>query len=121
MSASYSPGDWVIYRKSKRSAAPGPRAQEVVASQKGEKYSYVVDKFWIVDAVLPGNQLRLRTRRGKVHQLSADDPNLRPANWLNRLLYRNRFREIPPAKSAAAVAPSAETPSAETTETPGRA
>lgn len=93
MSEHYSPGDWVIYRKSKRSAAPGPRAQAVKASEKGEKYSYVVDKFWIVDAVLPDNQLRLRTRRGKVHQLSADDANLRPASWIDRLLYRHRFRE----------------------------
>ncbi|WP_203328859.1 hypothetical protein [Candidatus Laterigemmans baculatus] len=114
MSASYSPGDWVIYRKSKRSAAPGPRAQDVMAAQKGEKYSYVVEKFWIVDAVLPGNQLRLRTRRGKIHQLSSDDPNLRPAGWLKRFLYRNRFREIP-------TSPEVATPPADATNAARRA
>lgn len=112
MSARYSPGDWVIYRKSKRSASPGPRAQAVKASEKGEKYSYIVNKFWVVEAVLPGDQLRLRTRRGKLHELSAADLNLRHANWFERLLYGSRFREIPaavesPAGSAAASGTSA--------------
>jgi hypothetical protein len=93
MRPEYAPGDWVVYRKSKRSTTPGPRAQRVMASSKGEKYSYVVDKFWIVDTVLPGDKLLLRTRRGKVHQISVDDINLRPANWFVRLLYRHRFLE----------------------------
>jgi hypothetical protein len=64
-----------------------------MASQKGEEYSYVVDKFWIVESVLPSGQLVLRTRRGKVHQLDATDANLRSAGWLVRLLYRHRFLE----------------------------
>lgn len=94
MQSAYVPGDWVIYRKSKHSTTPGPRAQSVQACPKGEKYSYVVDKFWIVEAVLPGDKLLLRTRRGKVHQISAADANLRHANWLQRLFYRSRFREV---------------------------
>jgi hypothetical protein len=94
MRPAYAPGDWVIYRKSKHSTAPGPRAQGVQACPKGEKYSYVVDKFWIVEAILPGDKLLLRTRRGKVHQISAHDLNLRHANWLQRLFYRARFREV---------------------------
>lgn len=89
----YAPGDWVVYRKSKRSTSPGPRAQRVIASQKGEKYSYVVEKFWIVEAVLPGDKLLLRTRRGKVHQIQADDLNLRRATLLHRIMYRHRFQE----------------------------
>ena len=64
-----------------------------MASMKGEKYSYVVDKFWIVESVLPGNKLLLKTRRGKVHQISADDLNLRRANIWHRILYRHRFIE----------------------------
>lgn len=94
MRQAYAPGDWVVYRKSKRSSTPGPRAQHVVASSKGEKYSYVVDKFWVVESVLPGDQLLMRTRRGKCHQISAEDPNLRRANWFWRLVYRHRFLEV---------------------------
>lgn len=89
----YSVGDWVVYRKSKQSTSPGPRAQGVVASTKGEKYSYVVDKYWVVEDVLPTDELLLRTRRGKVHRVSVDDLNLRHAGLLARLLYRHRFRE----------------------------
>lgn len=99
MQRQYTPGDWVIYRKSKRSTSPGPRAQSVVASTKGEKYSYVVDKFWVVEQVLPGDKVLLRTRRGKLHQVKVDDINLRPARLLERLLYRNRFRNVSPASS----------------------
>ena len=91
MRTPYAAGDWVVYRKSKRSSAPGPRAQCVKASSAGEKYSYVVDKFWVVDAVLPGDKLLLRTRRGKLHEVDAHDENLRCANWLQRLIYRHRF------------------------------
>ncbi len=93
MRPAYAPGDWVIYRKSKQSTTPGPRAQGVQASSKGEKYSYVVDKFWVVEAVLPGDKLLIRTRRGKVHQIDIRDENLRLANFLYRILYRGRFRE----------------------------
>jgi hypothetical protein len=93
MRPSFGPGDWVIYRKSKRSTTPGRRARLVMASMKGEKYSYVVDKFWIVEAVLPGNKLLLKTRRGKVHQISGDDLNLRRANLWYRIMYRHRFIE----------------------------
>lgn len=94
MRQTYAPGDWVVYRKSKRSSTPGPRAQQVVASSKGEKYSYVVEKFWVVESTLPDNQIVIRTRRGKSHQISADDPNLRRASLLSRILYRHRFLEV---------------------------
>ena len=89
----YSPGDWVIYRKSKRSTAPGPRAQGVKAATKGEKYSYVVDKYWVVEQTLPNGRLILKTRRGKRHQIDSTDLNLRHAGLLDRLFYRSRFKE----------------------------
>ncbi|MEP5993360.1 MAG: hypothetical protein ABJ301_29250, partial [Rhodopirellula bahusiensis] len=44
-------GDWAIYRKSKRSKVPGPRASSVKPNLKGETYNYVVQKFWMVDEV----------------------------------------------------------------------
>ena len=91
---SYQVGDWVIYRKSKQSPIPGPRAQQVSPSPRGDVYSYVVDKFWIVTEVLGENHLKLRTRRGKEHLISADDRNLRPVRFWERWLYRRRFEDV---------------------------
>lgn len=93
-SQNYQVGDWVIYRKSKQSPVPGPRAQQISPSAHGDLYSYVVDKFWIVTERLDADRLRLRTRRGKEHVLSADDPNLRPVRFWERWLYRRRFEEV---------------------------
>src|SRR5688572_18369482 len=86
-------GDWVLYRKQKHSVSPGPRAREVSPAPTGESYSYVVEKFWIVQEVLGDGRLRLRTRRGKQHLVAASDPNLRRARWWHRWLYKDRFRE----------------------------
>lgn len=93
-SAKLKVGDWVIYRKSKQSPVPGPRAQQVLPSRGGDHYSYVVDKFWIVSEVLKGNRVRLKTRRGKEHVLPIDDPNLRLARFWERWLYRHRFEDV---------------------------
>ncbi len=90
----YKKGEPVIYRLMKTSTRPGPRAQHVDPSPQGELYSYLVDKFWTVAEVMPDRRLRLQTRRGKEHVLSADDPNLRPARWWERLFYRDRFPQL---------------------------
>ncbi len=90
----WKPGDWVIYRAQKNSSSPGPRAKETFPATKGETYSYIVDKFWIVQDVLDDGQLRLRTRRGKVHVVAADDPRLRTATWWERWIWRERFRAV---------------------------
>jgi hypothetical protein len=87
----YRVGDWVVYRKSKYGAHPGPRAQDVRPASKGDRYSYIVDKFWVVEKILEDGQVLVRTRRGKRHQIASSDPDLRPANWFQRLLYRRRF------------------------------
>lgn len=87
-------GDWVIYRKTKQSLHPGPRAQSVHAFEKGDGYSYVVEKFWIVAEIREDGALRLKTRRGKEHLVSPDDPQLRKANWWERWRYRSRFEAI---------------------------
>ena len=84
-------GDWAVYRKSKQGSNPGRRAAQVVASRKGENYRYVVDKFWVVDEVLPDGRLRLITARGKVHMIQDDDPNLRRPGFLQKFLWRDRF------------------------------
>ncbi|MCA9139953.1 MAG: hypothetical protein KDB00_24440 [Planctomycetales bacterium] len=94
MQANWKSGDWAVYRKSKSGATPGRRAAQVVASTKGETYRYVVDKFWVVDEVLSDGKLRLVTAKGKVHTISADDPNLRRPGLLQRFLWRERFATV---------------------------
>ena len=93
-STHYDTGDWVIYRKSKYSSHPGPRAQNVSPDQHGEKYVYTVDKFWVVADVLEDDRLLLRTRRGKEHVIGANDDGLRIARWWERWLYRSRFTAV---------------------------
>ncbi|MEE2938505.1 MAG: hypothetical protein VYA84_21155 [Planctomycetota bacterium] len=90
----WSPGDWAVYRKSKRSVSPGPRAYNIMAASKGDSYTYVVEKFWIVESVTPDKEVCLRTARGKRNRISLDDPNLRRPSWYQRILWRARFREV---------------------------
>jgi len=95
MPVRFQPGDVVVYRKQKSSTRPGPNAKDVYPSPHGESYSYSVDKFWRVIDVLPDNMLVVLTRRGKQHNLRADDPALRLSYWWERFLFSNRF---PPRK-----------------------
>ena len=87
-------GDWVIYRKTKFSTHPGPRAQNVLPAENGDEYVYTVDKFWIVAEVRNDGSLLLKTRRGKEHIFPAGRLNLRKANWWERRRYRDRFEAI---------------------------
>ncbi len=91
MTCRFTPGDPVIYRVTKHSPCPGPRAKGVSPSRSGEDYSYQVDKFWVVDQVLEGGQLLIRTRRGKTRVIDANDYNLRAPRWWESLLYRRQF------------------------------
>jgi hypothetical protein len=87
-------GDCVVYRRSKYTTHPGPRAHDVDASEHGDNYHYLVDKFWIVADIPVEGQLLLRTRRGKTHVVEALDPNLRHATWWDRIRYHRRFVEL---------------------------
>jgi hypothetical protein len=87
----YTSGDLVIYRKTKHSNSPGPRAKEIHPAPRGDDYSYLVDKFWVVDEVRQDGRLVLRTRRGKTHVVDPQDPCLRAARWWEKLLHGNRF------------------------------
>jgi len=89
----WNPGDWVVYRKQKRSSRPGPRARIIGAAEKGDTYAYLVDKYWVVVKVAEG-RLTLRTRRGKLHEIDSDDPRLRKANLWERWALGHRFRAI---------------------------
>jgi hypothetical protein len=91
---SFAPGDFVVFRMTKVSTEPCHRAVRVHPSEHGETYTYLVDKFWVVAEQLPNSRVALLTRRGKRHEVSLDDPRLRPANWLERWLYRHRFPNL---------------------------
>ena len=86
-------GDVVVYRKQKSSTSPGPRAKDIHASSGGEGYRYVVDKYWIVEAV-EDEAMLLRTRRGKVNRVPFDDPRVRPARLWERWVHRDRFEQL---------------------------
>ncbi|MFG0334589.1 MAG: hypothetical protein ACF8TS_14630 [Maioricimonas sp. JB049] len=94
LKSAFKPGDWVVYRKTKFTPLPGPRAQDVRPTEGGDDYVYSVDKFWTVADVLEDGQLVLRTRRGKTHTISPDDPLLRKAGLIERLIYRDRFPRL---------------------------
>ena len=94
MARPFNPGDWIVYRKTKHSSHPGPRATNVTPAKSGDLYGYTVDKFWIVRRVNPDGQVVLETRTGKQHTVPADDPALRKASWWHRLRYRARFLAI---------------------------
>ena len=95
MSSQFKVGDWVIYRQQKHSTSPGPRAEDIRPARRGEEYTYLVDKFWIVVAVNSDGSILAKTRTGKEHVLDQDDPSLRKARWWERILWRSRFRLLP--------------------------
>ncbi len=89
-SQSFQVGDFVIYRKTKFSSHPGPRAHDIQPARNGDDYCYIVDKFWVVKEVT-GREVLLQTRRGKIHRLNVTDPGLRKASLLERWFYRQSF------------------------------
>ena len=92
----YKKGELVIFRVSKWSQDPGPRAVHIHPAPRGDLYNYDVDKFWAVTEVLTDGQLLVVTRRGKTHVVNPADPRLRKASFWERMVYRSRF----PAPSA---------------------
>lgn len=89
-------GDPVIFRTTKYSTHPGPRARRVMPSPHGEFYTYQVDKFWLVVGSLDDGHVVVQTRRGKQHTLPADAEDLRAPSWWERLLYRRHFPKLEP-------------------------
>ena len=87
----FRPGDLIVYRKSKHSTLPGPRAANIHPAPNGDSYSYTVDKYWVVETVLEDGTIIAATRGGKKNRLGADDPMLKHASLLQRLLFRSRF------------------------------
>jgi hypothetical protein len=96
----YAVADHVIYRKQKVSAHPGQRARQIRPSEKGEDYYYLVDKYWVVSAVLYDGSIEVMTRTGKRYCLRPDDPNLHKPSLIEELVHRDRFPRLPAAPPA---------------------
>jgi len=90
----YKVGDIVVYRKQKSSPRPGPRATEIHPSQSGENYTYGVDKYWIVVEQGDNGTLQVLTNRGKLHEVSSSDANLRHPRWWERFVLRSRTVQL---------------------------
>ncbi|MBC8355452.1 MAG: hypothetical protein H8E66_26035 [Planctomycetes bacterium] len=86
-------GDRVVFRLTRHAARPGVAARNVTPSEKGEGYSYVVNKFWVVVATNKSTSILVRTRRGKVFEIDRTDSRLRRASWLECLFARSRLPE----------------------------
>ncbi len=101
MRTRYQVGDRVIYVRDKATTRPGPRAKNIYAAPAGELYHYQVDKYWVVHQVQDDGTLVLKTRRGKLHTVSPDDPRLRKAGWWERLVKSHLFPllDAPPGAS----------------------
>lgn len=91
---SWQVGDWVIYRKQKRSNIPGPRAEAIHPDAHGENYSYIVEKHWVIQEIKVSGELVLITRRGKQHTISPGDERLHSLNWWQRRKLMKRFHEV---------------------------
>lgn len=93
-SHNYKIGDPVVFRTTKYTARPGPRAEDIHPAPRGDNYTYHVDKFWVVAEVHNDGTLVVQTRRGKRHVIQADNPQLRHATRWERLRYAGRFPQI---------------------------
>ena len=98
----FKPGDSIVYRKSKHTTHPGRRAQSVRAAEKGDYYTYFVDKFWVVRKVLSSGELLVETRRGKRHVINPSDPNLHKPTLIQWLRFRDRFPVLQPSEEITA-------------------
>lgn len=87
-------GDRIVYRKTKSSPTPGARARYITASDKGENYTYLVDKYWVVADVLEDGRLVAKTRRGKLNFVRPNDPNMRKAGVIESLIHRDLFPAV---------------------------
>lgn len=94
MQRQFETGDWVIFRKTKWSRTPGPRAENIAPASRGDLNTYTVDKFWIVKELHDDGTIVVQTRRGKEHIIATDSPCLRKANLLERWRYRSRFLAV---------------------------
>ena len=84
-------GMLVILRIQRHSTSLEPNAKGVYASPHGEDYTYYIEEYARVTAVLPDGKLMVCTPDGPQYMLRADEPMLRQARWWERWLFRKCF------------------------------
>ena len=84
-------GMLVVYLIQRHSTSPEPNAKGVYAAPHGDSYSYYVEEYARVAAVLPDGNLIIHTIDGAQHTLPAEEPMLRRAGWWERLMLRKNF------------------------------
>jgi hypothetical protein len=84
-------GMFVVYRSQRHSTSPEPNAKGVYATPHVDDYSYYVEEYARVAAVLPDGKLLICTKNGTQRTLQAEEPLLRRAGWWERLLFRKNF------------------------------
>lgn len=93
-------GDLVIYRMQKTSMRPSPRAKGVRPSEHGDRYTYVVDKYWTVARMIDQDTVEIIIRCGKIRRLPVIARQLRKAQPLERFRLRQRFPRGPSSVTA---------------------
>lgn len=89
------PGVPIIYRMVESSTRPDPEAWDVHPAPRGDFYYYLMSKYWRVEKVQTDGWIVAVTPLMEHHYLRWDDPNLRKANFLERLRYAARFPRLP--------------------------
>ncbi|HEY1583531.1 MAG TPA: hypothetical protein VGF73_10580 [Chthoniobacterales bacterium] len=83
------PGTPIVYRVLESSRRPGRHAYQIASAAHGD--SYLTNRYWRVEEVRPDGSIVARTPLMEQQILRPDDPNLRRANFLDRLRYAARF------------------------------
>ena len=84
-------GDRIVYIEPKCGECPGPRAEHIHPAAHGDDYGYTVAKYWIVSDIVDEHTIVAKTRTGKTHRVSVEDPCLRRATLFDLLLHRHSF------------------------------
>ena len=85
----------IIYRMVESSTRPDPEAWDVHPAPRGDFYYYLMSKYWRIEKVQADGWIVAVTPLMEHHYLRWDDPNLRKANFLERLRYAARFPSLP--------------------------
>lgn len=87
----FSVNDFVIYHQPEAAVRPVPGARNISPAERGELYTYVVDRFWRVAQVNNDGTLDAIESSGRRHRLRQTDPALENAGWWSRTFQRRLF------------------------------
>ena len=92
----------VVLLTQRYSPTPSPHAKGLYATPCGDDYSYYLEVYARVVAVLPEGKILVGTKTGEQYTLRNDEPSLRRASWWERLLFKKQF---PPRTDTAGKTP----------------